>query len=311
MALSRVLSPNISQNYCSSTQDYSYSDLTVLDSLPRNGPGESPLSSPLSIDESVFDHSFGQSPQTPAYTFSVGKNTDLLGRSQSAYQITYSNTQSAIPPHLAYTYVNPSAIDATTPCYTGTSFEDEAEHEYPEAEYAEVSSTTTSSERRPAWGTSSASRKSSKPSTSTSSLSKHSHKRTKLSKASSKSSKSNSKDTRLRTTPSKTHGSSSDESSNDNATRSNHNTVEKNYRNRLNAQFETLLECIPQDYNGSEANSGNTGGVGKERKVSKRDVLMLAQEHIRRLERGRERLEGDVLRLKGALATRNTIGGAL
>jgi hypothetical protein len=38
---------------------------------------------------------------------------------------------------------------------------------------------------------------------------------------------------------------------------------------------------------------------------------MLAQEHIRRLERGRERLEGDVLRLKGALATRNTIGGAL
>jgi hypothetical protein len=72
-----------------------------------------------------------------------------------------------------------------------------------------------------------------------------------------------------------------------------------------------LLECIPQDYHGSDAKSGNTGGLGKERKVSKRDVLVLAQEHIRRLEMGRKRLEGDVLRLKGALAARNTIGGTL
>ncbi|PVH82611.1 hypothetical protein DL98DRAFT_130244 [Cadophora sp. DSE1049] len=63
--------------------------------------------------------------------------------------------------------------------------------------------------------------------------------------------------------------------------RLNHNQVEKQYRNRLNGQFETLLLALPRE--------DGEGGEGKKR--SKAEVLMLARKHIRDLERDRRRLE--------------------
>ncbi|KAL5316886.1 hypothetical protein ACEPPN_015938 [Leptodophora sp. 'Broadleaf-Isolate-01'] len=67
--------------------------------------------------------------------------------------------------------------------------------------------------------------------------------------------------------------------------RLNHNQVEKQYRNRLNGQFETLLLALPR-----EAGDGDGDG-GEEKKVSKAEVLVLAMKHIRDLERDRRRLE--------------------
>lgn len=72
--------------------------------------------------------------------------------------------------------------------------------------------------------------------------------------------------------------------------RLNHNQVEKQYRNRLNGQFETLLLVLPRE---------DREGEGK--KVSKAEVLVLARKHIRDLERDRRRLEEDKERLGGRM----------
>ena len=73
-------------------------------------------------------------------------------------------------------------------------------------------------------------------------------------------------------------------------TRLNHNQVEKQYRNRLNGQFETLLLALPRE-----------DGEGEGKKVSKAEVLVLARKHIRDLERDRRRLEEDNERLGGRM----------
>jgi len=73
-------------------------------------------------------------------------------------------------------------------------------------------------------------------------------------------------------------------------TRLNHNQVEKQYRNRLNGQFETLLLVLPRE-----------DGEGEGKKVSKAEVLVLARKHIRDLERDRRRLEEDNERLSGRM----------
>lgn len=71
--------------------------------------------------------------------------------------------------------------------------------------------------------------------------------------------------------------------------RTSHNIVEKQYRNRLNAQFESLLHTLPEDVRRSR---------GDEERVSKAEVLDMARRHIEALEAGREALtsERDELR---------------
>ncbi|PVH69435.1 hypothetical protein DL98DRAFT_522191 [Cadophora sp. DSE1049] len=73
--------------------------------------------------------------------------------------------------------------------------------------------------------------------------------------------------------------------------RLNHNQVEKQYRNRLNGQFETLLSALPRE----------DGEGGEEKKVSKAEVLMLARKHIRELKRDSKRLEEENERLGGMM----------
>lgn len=73
--------------------------------------------------------------------------------------------------------------------------------------------------------------------------------------------------------------------------RLNHNQVEKQYRNRLNGQFETLLLVLPRE---DEDN-------GEEKKVSKAEVLILARKHIRDLEKGTKRLEEENERLEAMI----------
>ncbi|KAK2728730.1 helix-loop-helix DNA-binding domain-containing protein [Colletotrichum kahawae] len=96
-------------------------------------------------------------------------------------------------------------------------------------------------------------------------------------------------------------------------TRASHNLVEKQYRNRLNAQFEGLLNALPEQVRGpastGDGGSGGGGGGGgdesdpqpadQERRVSKAEVLDMARRHIKSLERERDELQrewGDLLR---------------
>ena len=58
--------------------------------------------------------------------------------------------------------------------------------------------------------------------------------------------------------------------------------MEKQYRNRLNGQFETLLDALPSEDDRAGAKS----------RVSKAEVLMLAKRHIVQLEREKMELEG-------------------
>jgi hypothetical protein len=84
------------------------------------------------------------------------------------------------------------------------------------------------------------------------------------------------------------------------AARTNHNKVEKKYRNRLNDQFETLAQKFPKE-----------GGDGKgEKRVSKAEVLIQAKSHIKELERGEKALEEENLKLEGAVKdlTRRRVG---
>lgn len=106
----------------------------------------------------------------------------------------------------------------------------------------------------------------------------------------------------------------------DRRTRASHNLVEKQYRNRLNAQFESLLSALPEQVrhgNGGSENvnvNGNGNGDNEsdqandpDRRVSKGEVLEMARKHIEALERERSQLEienlelhGNIRRLKGS-----------
>ncbi len=75
--------------------------------------------------------------------------------------------------------------------------------------------------------------------------------------------------------------------------RHNHNQVEKQYRNRLNAQFERLLGALPADMR-HDAGGGSDGDVASpadDRRMSKAEVLDLATRHIRSLEGERTALQ--------------------
>ncbi len=76
-----------------------------------------------------------------------------------------------------------------------------------------------------------------------------------------------------------------------------HNQVEKQYRNRLNTQFEHLLDALPENMRkGEGVNDRDHGfeGLGSaERKVSRAEVLDMARRHIKLLERECALLEGE------------------
>jgi len=65
----------------------------------------------------------------------------------------------------------------------------------------------------------------------------------------------------------------------------NHNAIEKGYRNRLNDKFEALLSVLP-----AWEDEGRGESLAK---VSKGDVLILAKDHIERLEKPRNELQDD------------------
>ncbi|KAI1437660.1 hypothetical protein GGR50DRAFT_18426 [Xylaria sp. CBS 124048] len=75
--------------------------------------------------------------------------------------------------------------------------------------------------------------------------------------------------------------------------RETHNNVEKQYRNRLNAHFESLLSALPETMqNGEGDESGDVLEAG-DRRVSKAEVLEMARRHIKSLERECAVLEGE------------------
>ncbi|RGP60662.1 hypothetical protein FSPOR_10499 [Fusarium sporotrichioides] len=94
----------------------------------------------------------------------------------------------------------------------------------------------------------------------------------------------------------------------DRRTRASHNLVEKQYRNRLNAQFESLLHALPEqirhgDNGGGNGNEDNESDQANDpdRRVSKGEVLEMARRHIQALERERNQLELENLELHGSI----------
>ncbi|KAI5458729.1 hypothetical protein BGZ63DRAFT_391956 [Mariannaea sp. PMI_226] len=77
-----------------------------------------------------------------------------------------------------------------------------------------------------------------------------------------------------------------------------HNQVEQQYRKRLNLHFERLLAVLPPP---TGVAGGRKDGIG-EKRVSKAEVLDLATERIRTLERQMGRLEMEGMELRGRLA---------
>ncbi|OAA53821.1 Helix-loop-helix DNA-binding protein [Niveomyces insectorum RCEF 264] len=95
--------------------------------------------------------------------------------------------------------------------------------------------------------------------------------------------------------------------------RRSHNLVEKQYRNRLNAQFEGLMRALPQDVKAPGSGPGTSdegfGGDAMEKRLSKAEVLEMARLHIQALEqerddliRERDQLQGNADILQGLYA---------
>ncbi|KAL1889363.1 hypothetical protein Sste5346_008930 [Sporothrix stenoceras] len=82
----------------------------------------------------------------------------------------------------------------------------------------------------------------------------------------------------------------------DKKTRGTHNIVEKQYRNRLNARFEDLMNALPPESlrspsSGLGDSSEATATVDSaERRASKAEVLEMARQHIQQLEQRRDNL---------------------
>lgn len=110
--------------------------------------------------------------------------------------------------------------------------------------------------------------------------------------------------------------------------RANHNMVEQQYRQRLHARFEALLDALPGEgvlllEEGGSGGGGGKGGVlgksgkggggsGKQRRMSKVDVLNRAARTIRFLEGDveRTRKEVEALRLEREMSLASGHGGA-
>ncbi|KAJ9150657.1 hypothetical protein NKR23_g3587 [Pleurostoma richardsiae] len=85
------------------------------------------------------------------------------------------------------------------------------------------------------------------------------------------------------------------ETADERKSRNSHNLVEKQYRNRLNAQFESLLDALPDPMRAPSSGAADGSGMQSfdfgEKRVSKAEVLDLARRHIQSLERERDALE--------------------
>ncbi|GKT43824.1 allergen fus c 3 [Colletotrichum spaethianum] len=99
-------------------------------------------------------------------------------------------------------------------------------------------------------------------------------------------------------------------------TRASHNLVEKQYRNRLNAQFEGLLNALPEQVRGpagaGDVDESDPQQADEERRVSKAEVLDMARRHIKNLEREREvlhRERGELLRNLETLEREAAVSG--
>ncbi|KAH8195564.1 hypothetical protein TruAng_010280 [Truncatella angustata] len=77
--------------------------------------------------------------------------------------------------------------------------------------------------------------------------------------------------------------------------RASHNQVEKQYRNRLNAHFEALLDTLPGYMRGGGDDDDDDDG---DRKISKAEVLEMARRHITDLEKELMVVEGERDELK-------------
>ena len=93
------------------------------------------------------------------------------------------------------------------------------------------------------------------------------------------------------------------ETSEDQRSRNSHNLVEKQYRNRLNAQFEDLLHTLPESTWSGGATLGGDGDEGRtnkgeKKRVSKAEVLDMARQRILFLEEENRKIgrENDDLR---------------
>ncbi|KAI1406609.1 hypothetical protein F4819DRAFT_493491 [Hypoxylon fuscum] len=75
--------------------------------------------------------------------------------------------------------------------------------------------------------------------------------------------------------------------------RETHNQVEKQYRNRLNAHFESLLDALPETMQAGEGDEEGEALDMTDRRVSKAEVLDMARRHIQSLERECAALEGE------------------
>ncbi|KAH6684574.1 hypothetical protein B0J14DRAFT_646481 [Halenospora varia] len=73
--------------------------------------------------------------------------------------------------------------------------------------------------------------------------------------------------------------------------RTNHNLIEKQYRNRLNLQFESLLESLPKELS--------------DKRVGKAEVLVNANQYIQDLEKGLKALEQKNANLEANMKTMN------
>ncbi|KAK2026525.1 hypothetical protein LX32DRAFT_665268 [Colletotrichum zoysiae] len=99
---------------------------------------------------------------------------------------------------------------------------------------------------------------------------------------------------------SKNHSQKQTDTPEERRTRATHNLVEKQYRNRLNAQFEGLLHALPEQVRGGAGDESDPSQqADQERRVSKAEVLGMARRHIKNLEQEREvlhRERGELLR---------------
>ncbi|KAK4190337.1 allergen Fus c 3 [Podospora australis] len=88
-----------------------------------------------------------------------------------------------------------------------------------------------------------------------------------------------------------------DETTKERKTRNSHNLVEKQYRNRLNAQFEALMNTLPESMRsptGTSMSGGDSEGLDAgEKRLSKAQVLDMSTRYIRSLEGDRDRLQDE------------------
>ena len=100
--------------------------------------------------------------------------------------------------------------------------------------------------------------------------------------------------------------------------RRNHNIVEKQYRNRLNAQFERLLAVLPSEHQRTPGDdtrdAEESHDTASDRRMSKAEVLEVATRRIKALEIERRRLyreRRELLQNIELLTRREGVGGSL